>query len=220
MPTENETASINDGDWIVRVKPPEQTANTRTMLLIHGWTGNETVMWIFTNRLPKNYWLFAPRAPVPAGGGYAWLPHDGGWPTLEDFTAPAEALLQAFARWAEQAGAPHDTFDVMGFSQGAAMAYALAALYPHKVNRVLALAGFLPRDDQGGEPHTPGRYAALKGKDIYIAHGSQDDIVPVRMAEEAVQTLQTAGAQVTYCASDTGHKLSASCLRGLEEFIL
>ena len=30
--------------------------------------------------------------------------------------------------------------------------------------------------------------------------------------------LEQAGAQVTYCEADVGHKVSADCLRGLENF--
>jgi phospholipase/carboxylesterase len=213
VPTENEIYTIEQDGWIVRARRPEETDQPRTMLLIHGWTGDENVMWIFARKLPKNYWLFAPRGPIEAAGGYAWLPHAGKWPSLDEFTQPAENLLQAFSRWAKAEGAPSETFDVMGFSQGAAMSFALAALYPDRVDRVMSLAGFLPSEQEAGS------FNGFSGKSVYIAHGEQDQIVPVQMAEEAVQKLQAAGAEVTYCASDTGHKLSASCLRGLEEFM-
>ena len=102
----------------------------------------------------------------------------------------------------------------MGFSQGAAMAYALAAYYPQMVKRLVALAGFLPPDET-----MPGRYTALQGKKIYIAHGTQDDTVPVAMAQECKKTLESVGADVTYCESDVVHKLSAPCLKGLESFL-
>ncbi len=201
----------------MRLKAPDPGAEgpERSILLLHGWTGDEKVMWIFTRNLPGNYWLFAPRAPIPADeGGYGWIPHEGGWPELADFRGIAEALLDAFRHWAGRVHAPREPFDVMGFSQGAAMAYALAAYYPHQINRLVALAGFLPPDDP-----MPGRYSALNGKKIYIAHGVKDETVPVEFAQQAVRTLQSVGAQVTYCESDVGHKLSADCLRGLEKFL-
>lgn len=94
------------------------------------------------------------------------------------------------------------------------MAYALAAFYPQRVHRVIALAGFLPLEET-----LPGRYAAARGKKIYVAHGTQDETVPVSLAQEAVRTLQDAGAEVVYCESEVGHKLSAPCLRGLTQFV-
>jgi predicted esterase len=51
-----------------------------------------------------------------------------------------------------------------------------------------------------------------------MAHGTQDALVPVARARQARQILLEAGAQVTYCEDDVGHKLSASCFRGLETF--
>ncbi len=172
-------------------------------------------MWIFTRNLPENYWIFAPRGPVPAlEGGYGWLPREEDLPQLGDFPGISDALLDAFRHWAARVRAPREPFDVMGFSQGAMMTYALAALHPQQINRLVALAGLLPLDQP-----MPGRYTALHGKKVYVAHGTQDDTVPINMAQEAVQTLQSVGAEVTYCESDTGHKLSLDCLRGLEGFL-
>ena len=172
-------------------------------------------MWIFTHNLPANRWIFSPRAPLAsAQGGYTWLAPDQGWPRLSDFQAVSGKLMAEFDHWAERTGAPVDSFDVMGFSQGAALAYTLAAFYPQRVQRVIALAGFLPAEDA-----LPGRYAALTGKKIYVAHGAKDETVPISMAQEAVRILQTAGAEVVYCESEVGHKLSAPCLRGLTQFI-
>lgn len=143
-----------------------------------------------------------------------WLSSENGWPRLSEFKEVAGKLMTAFQQWAEGTSAPVETFDVMGFSQGAAMAYALAAFYPQRVHSVIALAGFLPAEDP-----LPDRYTDLKDKKIYVAHGSKDNVIPVSMAQEAVRALKVAGAEVVYCESDVGHKLSAPCLRGLTEFI-
>lgn len=184
--------------------------------MLHGWRGDETVMWIFARSVPASTWIFAPRAPIQSPeGGYGWLPHTGNLPALQEFEDAAGKLLSEFQRWRKDAGVPQDLpTDLMGFSQGAAMSYALAALYPDRFQRLIALAGFLPKE----EP-LPGRYAALQGKSIYIAHGSKDETIPVALAQRAAQALQSAGAQVTYCESDVGHKLGANCLRGLEKFL-
>lgn len=133
---------------------------------------------------------------------------------LADFQDIAGKLVSSLQRWARDVQAPSEPFDIIGFSQGAAMAYALAAYYPQQVNRVIALAGFLPQDEI-----MPGRYRVLSGKKIYVAHGTRDRTVPVQKAQEAVHILQASGAQVTYCEGNAGHKLSANCLKGLEIFL-
>lgn len=215
MPTESEPYTTYDRGWMVRVRQPVDPTNPRMLLLLHGWTGDETVMWVFTRNLPGNYWILSPRGPVQAPEkGYGWLPNHGILPTLQDFKPVAQSLIQAVQHWQSDLRIPAQPFSVMGFSQGAAMAYALAAFYPQSVNQVIALAGFLPQDDP-----MPGHYSGLNGKKVYIAHGTQDDTVPVTLAREAVQTLQAVGADVSYCESEVGHKLSLSCLKGLDHFM-
>jgi phospholipase/carboxylesterase len=75
------------------------------------------------------------------------------------------------------------------------------------------LAGFLP---EGSADWVGSR--RLDGLPVFIAHGAQDELVPVVRARQAVETLQQAGAQVTYCEDDVGHKLSANCFRALQAF--
>jgi phospholipase/carboxylesterase len=219
--TENEPFTIMTGEWAVRVRKPDKTSGPpRAMLLIHGWTGDENVMWIFTRKFWNDYWLFAPRGTMPSpGGGYGWHPHvESGWPRLEEFEAVMGKLVTSYPTWVNEAGAPEGLatlpFDMMGFSQGAAASYAAAAYYPEQVGRVAALAGFIPLPGDGDES----KFEGLRDKHFYVAHGSNDETVPVEMAREAVRILEENGAHVIYCESDVGHKLSASCLRGVETF--
>jgi predicted esterase len=51
-----------------------------------------------------------------------------------------------------------------------------------------------------------------------VAHGERDEIVRMDRAYHAVDVLEQAGAQVTGCFDDVGHKLGASCFRGLENY--
>lgn len=219
MPTRNDILDLEDQGWILRYLPPDQPETARILLLLHGWTGNEQVMWIFTRQLAGHFWLFAPRAPLASPeGGYGWIPHgENGWPHLEDFQEVTGKLMEAVQHWAAKAGVPEQSLaqpiDLMGFSQGAAMSYAVAAFHPNRIGRVAGLAGFLPRTNQNFDLRP-----AYEGREIYVAHGSKDETVPVSMAQETVQVLKSAGAQVTYCESDVGHKLSAGCLRGVGTF--
>ena len=73
MPTPNEPYTIYDRGWVVRIQPPTKSGPHRVLLLLHGWTGDETVMWVFTRSLPTNYWILAPRGPVKTPlKGYGW----------------------------------------------------------------------------------------------------------------------------------------------------
>jgi len=41
----------------------------------------------------------------------------------------------------------------------------------------------------------------------------------VDRARASIGLLEKAGAQITYCEDEVGHKLSAGCLRALEDYL-
>ncbi len=206
--------TLQDG-WTFRIQPPQGSSPAPLLVLLHGWTGDENVMWIFARRLPRRYWMVAPRAPLPApGGGYGWLASGQGiHASIHDFSPAVEGLIQRLDHWAAQNHVDAVQFSLVGFSQGAALAYALTLLHPGRVRALAALAGFLP-DGWNELPSRP----ALAGKPVYITHGTLDTTIPVGEARQAAEVLESLGSRITYCEDEVGHKLSAGCLHGLETF--
>jgi phospholipase/carboxylesterase len=84
---------------------------------------------------------------------------------------------------------------------------------PERIASVAGLSGFLPEGTSTWLSNE-----RLKGLPIFIAHGTEDELVPVNKARLSVDQLEKAGADVTYCEDEVGHKLSAKCFRGLEAF--
>jgi phospholipase/carboxylesterase len=207
-----ETLDING--WVVKQRAPASPGPHPMLLLLHGWTGDENAMWVFSARFPRDWWLVAPRGPYPAPfGGYGWQPRLAEeWPRVEDFRPAAEALLELL-RPQNFPTADGSQVHLAGFSQGAALAYSLALLYPGRVRSLAGLSGFMPAGAERLAAAAP-----LRGKAAFLAHGLQDDLVPVERARQARDILQSAGAQVFYCEEDVGHKLAAACFRGLGEF--
>jgi phospholipase/carboxylesterase len=203
-------------DWIFRLRP-NQTKLGSLLILIHGWTGDENSMWTLTRRLPPSYLILAPRAPFPVTeGGYSWRkikPDTWGISSMVDLEPSAEALLAFVEEWSISEGIHAEDFDLMGFSQGAAMTYVLTLLFPKRIRRLAAISGFLPEDGESllSEP-------VFSGKPIFIAHGRQDDLISVERARRSARLWGEAGANVTYCESDSGHKVGKDCLRELEQF--
>ena len=215
MNNQQQPQKINILGWTFRVQySPEPSSNQRVMLLLHGHLGNENAMWILTKPIPNSYTLIAPRAPVKTGKDqYSWHEISPQWPGLEKYTDLTNKLLTRVDGWLREQNLNFQHFDVMGFSQGALMAYALAILHPHRISKVAALAGFIP---QSWVEKLDKR--SLLRKSFFVAHGKQDDIIPINKAYQAADWLEDNGAQVTFCAADIGHKLSANCFNGLGNF--
>ncbi len=218
MPDLNNTSLITFRDWTVRVRESKDSA-PRLLLMIHGFTGDENSMWVFARNLPENYWIVAPRAPYAGEpGGYSWRPPQAGDlnpPSLERLNSSAKALIRFVDEYSASVGFGANTFNVMGFSQGAAMSSVLAFLYPERIHKVGMLAGFVP---DGLEERVTTR--PLRDKPFFVAHGTRDETVTIERARDSVALLERSGALVNYCEDDVGHKVSVTCLRALREFLL
>ena len=216
MRVQSDTDLITFQNWTLRVRS-STSSSPRLLLLIHGWTGDENSMWVFVRNFPSEYWMIAPRAPyVTEPTGYSWRPpHSGprGGPGFEDLRPAAEALISLVDAYAAQNKIDAHQFDVMGFSQGAALTNTLALLYPERIRRAGVLAGFVPVGSESVLEKRP-----LNGKPFFVAHGTLDEMVKVEYARQSIQLLERAGAKVTYCEDEVGHKVSANCLRALERF--
>lgn len=212
----DEPRDLTIGDWTLKTHIPKGDSPHSVIFLIHGWTGDERSMWVFASRLPRTAILVAPRAPYvskhPELGGYSWVPERGqSFSSLEMFQPALNSFERMLPELAKQLPGDFDQFAMVGFSQGAALSYAFAMLNPERVSRLAALAGFLPAESEAN-------LSALAPVPVFIAHGSQDETVPITMARNGHAALEAAGVKVTYCESETGHKLGANCAQQLNEF--
>jgi len=216
VPDPSDTSLISFKDWTLRIReaaPPTR----RLLLLIHGLTGDENSMWVFAQNLSKHYLIVAPRAPHAASqGGYSWRPpqfENLSQLSLDQLRSAAAALIRLVDEYSASAGLGASLFDVMGFSQGAAMSSLLAFLYPERIHKVGILAGFVPGGLEELVSQRP-----LNGKPFFVAHGTKDEMVTIDLARASIEILERAGAKVTYCEDEVGHKVSVTCLRGLRNF--
>jgi phospholipase/carboxylesterase len=211
------TDTIAFNDWTLRVRP-SSAESPRLLAMIHGWTGDENSMWVFTRGLPSDYWIIAPRAPHAAESkGFSWRPPQAetfGRPSLETLLPSVEALINLIDEYAASVKVEARQFDLVGFSQGGAMVNVVGLLYPQRIRKMGVLAGFLPSGLEDVIEKKP-----LAGKNVFVAHGTQDQLVPVDRARASMQELERAGAQITYCEDDVAHKLSSNCLRALENYL-
>jgi phospholipase/carboxylesterase len=209
----DETISLNS--WVMRIHHPAGNGPFPVLLLLHGWTGDENSMWVFVPRMPEKSLIIAPRGYFPTkAGGYSWHPEiNEPWPQINDFQPAVARLFEEVSSRNFPEG-DFSSLHLVGFSQGAALVYSMAILQPERITSLAGLSGFLP--DGASSRLEPERLQVLS---VFIAHGTDDDRVPVELARKGVQVLEGAGANVTYCEDSVGHKLSAKCFRGLEAFL-
>jgi phospholipase/carboxylesterase len=198
-----------------RVLVPEGEKPYPTAVMLHGLRGNEDVMWVFQRAVPKEWLVVAPRAnksdPV---GGYAWHPRQPDeWPTLAMFDEAVTAVVRFINALPELYGADPSRIYLMGFSQGAATAFATAMRHPGLVQGVAGLVGFTPEDCQ-----VEVGAGILEGLPVFMAVGLEDETIPVDRSRKSAEVLEEAGANLVYDEYETGHKLNAHGMRDLKDW--
>lgn len=161
------------------------------LVLLHGRGADENDLFPLLDALDPERRLhgYTPRGPLalPPGGAHWYVLGGIGTPERETFSASFGALSEFLD------GLPHERLALGGFSQGCAMAYALALFRGRpRPDALLALSGFLPRVDGYEldlEPPFPR---------IVIAHGTYDPTIEVGWGRAARDTLQDAGAEPLY----------------------
>jgi len=206
---------VNQAGLIHRVQKPVGSGPWPTVVMLHGRSGNEDVMWVFARSCPANWLLVAPRAIKPdPDGGYAWHPRGKDeWPTLAQFDEAVTAVTRFIHALTTLYNADPQRIYLMGFSQGAATAYATALRHPGLVQGIAGLVGFVPEDCGDA-----GETAVLRDLPIFMAVGREDPLIPYQRAQGCALTLREAGAALSYHEYDTGHRLNAAGMRDLKSW--
>jgi phospholipase/carboxylesterase len=203
------------------LNPAQATGATRLLLLLHGVGGNELNLLPVGEQLADARTLvLSVRAPLvfgPAGFGFYQVDFSSGKPVFNQAQQlDGQRLLLRFIQDASvKYGIAAGQVYLLGFSQGAIMAYDVALTHPAQVRGVLAFSGRMLAESR--EHHAPA--AEVKQVQFFLSHGRYDDKLPAFYADEAVTFLKTLGIAPHYEAFEGGHEVSASGLAAAQQWL-
>ena len=202
------------------IRLPENADTARRVPLVvlsHGWAGDETAMWVFARLVPPGAAIVTPRAPrsLPHYGGYFWFDYNPYHRTAdpESLTEAVSALRRFVQAMPELYPIDPERVVLAGFSQGAMVSNALALTQPQLMCGVASLAGAAVALPPSLPPAD-----SLAGLPVFIAHGTQDEMVPPMAARETRDWFARLGATVTYGEYSTGHKMNSAAMRDLQHW--
>src|SRR5262245_60490506 len=114
--------------------------------------------------------------------------------------ASAAAVTELVDREVER-GVPSDRIVLAGFSQGGAIALHTALREPRPLAGILALSTYLPL----GATLAAERSAANGRVPIFMAHGTDDGVVPLELAETSRSVLEALGYAIEWRAYPMAH---------------
>ncbi|AVB26307.1 phospholipase [Pseudomonas syringae pv. syringae] len=172
------------------------------LLLLHGVGSNEANLASLAASLPEEIEILLLRGPLQLGPqGFAWyqvnFTSDG--PSFNQ--EQAESSRQLLIRFIQ--ALPPLPIVIAGFSQGGIMSSSVGVTQPELVAGFALLSGRMLREI---EPKIAPR-DQLQGVSAFIAHGQQDNVLPIDWAHEADAWLSRIGVQHQTHFYDMAHEI-------------
>lgn len=188
-------------------EPKTKKDKNPLLLLLHGYGSNEEDLFSFASELPDEYYVISARAPYGLPPyGYAWyaINFDADENKFSDIAQARQSrdlVLQFIDELTTQYPIDAAAVTLVGFSQGCILSYAAALSHPEKIQRVVAMSGYL-NEDIAVEGFRENDFSQLK---MFISHGSADQVIPVDWARKAKPELDKLGIESVYKEYPVGH---------------
>lgn len=189
-----------------------ESSDRPLVVLLHGRGADEAGIIGLAAHLPTGPSYAAVRAPIPAGGGYAWFANRGiGRPVAESLTQ----TMAWFRKWLDHVAPAGRPVILVGFSGGAAFAGGLLLSDPERFAGAAILYGTLPFD--AGVPTSPAR---LAGVPVFVAQGETDTVIPRELMDRTWNYLLGDSGAPSYARRDPGgHNLTTTTVAELGGWI-
>jgi phospholipase/carboxylesterase len=163
----------------------------------------------------------APIRPVTINMGMrmrAWydILQLGGGAEDEKGIREAQNLLEKLIQNEKTRGIPASKLVLAGFSQGGAIVLQTGLRHPERLGGIMALSTYLPLSGFLEKE----RHAINADLPIFMAHGSYDDMIPMRRAEQSRDFLKQLGYAVDWHSYPMPHSVCPEEIGDIAGFLL
>jgi phospholipase/carboxylesterase len=208
-------------DYLIR-EPKIKLDKNPLILLLHGYGSNEDDLFSFAAELPDEYYIVSARAPYDLQyGSYAWyaINFDADENKFSD-NEQAKSSRDLIAGFLDELtiNYPIDSnkISLLGFSQGAVLSYAVALSHPEKIEKVIALSGYVS-DAFFEKDYLKNDLSKLK---IFASHGTADQVIPVAWARKTKPFLDKLGIASVYKEYPIGHGISPQIFNDFKHWLV
>jgi phospholipase/carboxylesterase len=208
-------------EYLVR-EPKIKLDKNPLLLLLHGYGSNEEDLFSFATELPDEYYIISARAPYNMQyGAYAWYAinfdaDENKFSDHEQAKISRDLIAQFIDELIQTYPIDSKKITLVGFSQGAILSYAIALSHPEKVQRVVALSGYV------SEPILEENYlrSDLSKLKIFHSHGTADQVIPIEWARKTKPFLEKLGVNTTYKEYPVGHGVAPQNFYDFKNWLL
>ncbi len=196
--------------------PKIESKQTPLLILLHGVGSNEKDLFSFADQFPDNFMVVSARAPFEVGqDSYAWYEVDfsNGKPVINKEKAEKSRvlILQFIDQLKEKYTFDNKQVYLCGFSQGAIMSYSVGLTSPDKIKGIAVMSGRLLEEVKPLIKPS----AQLKQLNVFISHGTKDNVLGVAYAQGSNSYLKELGINSSYKEYPEGHTISNAMITDL-----
>ncbi len=192
-----------------------------TLILLHGYgAGMRDLMGLtqYFDLYDEGLYLQGP-GQTPFGGrswfDIEYLP-DGNLQFDEEQVLDSARLVdQSITDFIENYGLPDRKLILGGFSQGAGLSTLLGILAPRRYTGLLLMSGRIPEKTH----HLIQDLNNFKQLSVFIGHGLQDQILPIRNGRNLKEFWDSLAPGVTYHEYPMGHEISILELQDISQWL-
>jgi phospholipase/carboxylesterase len=201
---------------------------TASVIWLHGLgaDGHDFENLVPEMRLPSSpafrfVFPHAPYRPVTINGGYvmrAWydiaMSESGLEQKIEQIRESVE-ILQGLVEQEIRRGIPSERIVLAGFSQGGAIALHTGLRYPNRLAGILSLSAPVPNVENLMAEIHPANVAVP----VFMAHGTDDRMIPYEMAQLARARIQAQGLNLEWHTYAMGHSVAPEEIRDIARWL-
>lgn len=198
--------------WFTHAFVPGYPRAARTLVLLHGGTGNENDMLPLGRELDGAAAILSLKGPILEGGLPRFFSRQGKMTIdLASLKETCRRMSQFLAAAATHYSLPPAANFLVGYSDGATAAVAALLLYPDQFSGAILLRPLIP--------FLPQSLRSLSGKRVWIGAARNDSYAPLEQGEILHSLFANAGAEVSLYASDSGHAIRANEFALVREWV-
>lgn len=191
---------------------PAKNDNAPLLLLLHGYGSNEEDLFSFAPEISEDIFIVSARAPYdmqPYGAAWYAINFDaagGKFSDLDQARSSMKLLHTFIQELKDNYPINPDKINLLGFSQGAILSYALSLSQPDAFNNVVAMSGYVNEDLIEDRAGLNSRFRESENPtNFFISHGTMDQVIPFSWAQKAIPVMDEARADYVFKDYPIGH---------------
>ena len=191
-----------------------------SIFMFHGYGSNKEDLFSLEQYLPKSHTIISLEAPLKLPfGGFSWFDieysdviENNLDKRYKEINDSIESLLFNIDKHIQSENLNENDVSILGFSQGGSICWKLGLDFSNRFRRIMPISSFIHPSYLNEDLNY------YKGLEIYSSHGTLDEVIPISLVENYIESLSK-NNNLVFDKFDAGHTISQMNLIKLVKWI-